>query len=529
MLLSLESVIAAVAEHIERELGRPTIAIEADTKLLQNGLIDSFQIVQLAEDVSATFGVDPAYGDLVPDDFRTPRILWTRLKEKVGGDEEESGVAHPPPLVRTSLRSGGQYTYWQDIVASWERKRAASSTWWHNMRVHLVGTLDTSVLERAIRRVLQRQESLRQLFDADPEARPGLCRAEAVSVTTVDMRGRPAEELDTLCRVEAGRPASICDGPLIRFFIVSRADDDHTLFVSYHQLVHDATRREMLCAEIIESYAALVEQRAEVLPSLPVRYVDHAAWERAWFAGGGRAAVEEAKKELLGAEPLRLPTDKPGAEPPGPSVVTANFGLSAEDSDRFSTMCRAGTLFSGIVAGVAIFLGRVCGGQEDITFLAPTDTRWGRDVQSLMGRFGNWSPIRVALNGDPTIGELIARSRAPHGALSPPAALVFETPDLFDHPLCRVALNIPELARGAEEPPLGNPPSGLTVALEPPLFQVGARNDLAFVLKVDAGRIVGQLRGAENRFEVATLERWAREFSHLLTTLRAELRVSQLG
>jgi hypothetical protein len=411
LLLSLESVVETVTAFVVREIGRPTVAIEADTKLLQNGLIDSFHIVQLAEEVSETFGIDSS--SLVPDDFQTPRVLWTQLKKKGGGgvvdgvegvdgvnDNAEPRLANdPPPLVSSSsLSSGSEYSYWQEVVMAWERKRPPSLTWLHNLRLRMRGTLQVGALERAIRRVLERQESLRQLFDADPTVPPpGLCGVEDVLVTSIDMRDRSRQELDELCRLEAHRPMVVGGTPLIRFFIITQADDDHTLLVVYHQLVHDATKRDMIGAEIVEAYAAIVEQRAERFSALPVRYVDHAAWEKAWFSrGGGQVSVAEARRKLAGAEPVRLPTDKPRTGIAGTEVVAAPFALGADDSRRFSSMCEAeGTLFAGFSTAVAIFLHRLAGGQDNIVFLVPTNTRWRREVQSLLAlrQLGHRSPV----------------------------------------------------------------------------------------------------------------------------------------
>jgi acyl carrier protein len=84
MSLTLEAVIAAVADRVGRSRGKLKQPIGPDTKMFQDGLIDSFGLVELQADLEKLFGKALSEGELMPDDFESPRVLHARLKELLG-------------------------------------------------------------------------------------------------------------------------------------------------------------------------------------------------------------------------------------------------------------------------------------------------------------------------------------------------------------------------------------------------------------------------------------------------------------
>jgi acyl carrier protein len=78
--VTLEAVIKVVSEFVARTRGPPKQPISADTKLFQEGLIDSFGLFELRSDVEAALGESVPEGELMPDDFESPRALWDRLE-----------------------------------------------------------------------------------------------------------------------------------------------------------------------------------------------------------------------------------------------------------------------------------------------------------------------------------------------------------------------------------------------------------------------------------------------------------------
>ncbi len=83
-MLTLEAVVGAVAEQVVRQRGKVKEPIGPDTKLFQDGLIDSFGLVELQTHLERLAGKALPEGELMPDDFESPRVLHARLKELIG-------------------------------------------------------------------------------------------------------------------------------------------------------------------------------------------------------------------------------------------------------------------------------------------------------------------------------------------------------------------------------------------------------------------------------------------------------------
>ncbi len=79
--MTLDHVVATVDGFVTRTRGRQQSAIGPDTRLFQEGLLDSFGMAELAEDLSKVAGKPIPEGELLPDDFDSPRVLFARLSE----------------------------------------------------------------------------------------------------------------------------------------------------------------------------------------------------------------------------------------------------------------------------------------------------------------------------------------------------------------------------------------------------------------------------------------------------------------
>lgn len=421
----------------------------------------------------------------------------------------------PPPLVTTQATSGSVLSYWQDTVLAWERKRQPSTTWLVYMRTTFEGSVDVEALASAVERVLDRQEALRQLLYRDPTVPPRLCAASDVPLAFVDARVMSDADVDLLVRARMSTPFLLDGSPLIRFLLVRRREAVYRLYVTWHQLVHDATS-ELFIREILEVYGAIVEGRPADLPLLPFRFTDHAAWERDWFASAGASLVEDARARVAGAAPVPLPADRPRVGVPTLESVIARFVLDNAESARFLQTCRAaqGTPFMGAFAFAAVALARWCS-IDDVVLVSPVSTRTRDELEHLAGRFGSTVPLRVSLADRPTMRELFARARSSVNstfALSAvPASLTFTTDDAFAHPLARVILNMP-IAVGATD--FNAVTVGGTRALTEPIFKSeSARSELTLLVVPERGRIHVSVTAATTLFDSATIEAFVAEFA----------------
>lgn len=64
---------------------RPDVDFENETALIDEGLLDSFDVVSIISEIDDVFGVQIRINELDPDNFNSAEAIWTlvqKLKEK---------------------------------------------------------------------------------------------------------------------------------------------------------------------------------------------------------------------------------------------------------------------------------------------------------------------------------------------------------------------------------------------------------------------------------------------------------------
>ena len=52
-----------------------------EKKLIDDGVLDSFDIIQLVSSINDTFDIDIDAGDLLPENFNTVEAMWELIQE----------------------------------------------------------------------------------------------------------------------------------------------------------------------------------------------------------------------------------------------------------------------------------------------------------------------------------------------------------------------------------------------------------------------------------------------------------------
>jgi acyl carrier protein len=78
---TVPQVVEVVASFVARTRGLPGDTVQPATKLLQEGLLDSFGLVELIADLESALGASLPEGTLLPEDFETPQVLCDRLRQ----------------------------------------------------------------------------------------------------------------------------------------------------------------------------------------------------------------------------------------------------------------------------------------------------------------------------------------------------------------------------------------------------------------------------------------------------------------
>ncbi|MGF1241386.1 non-ribosomal peptide synthetase [Streptomyces sp. 2-6] len=281
------------------------------------------------------------------------------------------------------------------------------------------GRLDRVVLQRALNHVVARHESLRtRIVHHEGRLVQAVVPGAQVTVSVVAVEDRDGDggraEAHRISARESRRPFSLEHGPLLRMTLLELPDGHHILLATLHHIVADAWSVSLLLAELAESYRAISAGEEPKLPELGLQYADFTVWQREWEQSEEfRGRLDHWRERLDGAPTLlHLPTDHPR-----PAVQTFQgdtvrdilpAGLSRALRRRAQE--HDSTLFMVMYSALQLLLERSTG-QSDFLVGTPMANRTRPELQQTIGFFANTVVLRSDLDGDPTVAELIARTR----------------------------------------------------------------------------------------------------------------------
>jgi hypothetical protein len=357
-------------------------------------------------------------------------LLGSRQADRAKLTIPRRAVAGPAPL------SFAQQRMW--FLEQWE---PGSPTFNGARALRLRGPLDRQALERALRAVVERHESLRTVIV--PGAQPlqtvidaGSFQLEVLSGPASGSRRAPTpaglsppagpspparpspdpeNELDGLLRALSRRPFDLTSELMLRATLITLGPEENVLLLGMHHIAADAHSDGILFSELAELYEADLADRAPELPAPPIQYADYAVWQNERLQG---PLLEELRsywaRALEGApELLRLPTDRPRL--PVQRHEGAHHQISFEPrlAQELIALARqeGATFFMAMLAAFATLLYRASG-EQDIVVGSPIANRNHLELQGLIGFFTNTIALRVGLGGNPSFREVIGRARA---------------------------------------------------------------------------------------------------------------------
>ncbi|MDX2086529.1 MAG: amino acid adenylation domain-containing protein, partial [Kofleriaceae bacterium] len=272
--------------------------------------------------------------------------------------------------------------------------------------VHIVGPVDIVALERALAGLVARHEVLRTSL-VERDGRVLMAIEPPVSRPLAVVEVPSLEAARAYCIEVAQRPYDLERGPVFEPTLLRLAQGGHVLLLRMHHIVGDEWSSEVLYRDLAALYAGVE------LPALAVQYADFAAWQRAHMTGDVLARqVAYWQRELSGATPLDLPTDRPRP------AVSAGRGDTVEailTEELASAIGRIGsahgaTPFMTLLAAFYVLLHRYSQ-QDDIVVGSPVANRGRQETANLIGLFVNTVALRADLSGNPQFAELLGRVR----------------------------------------------------------------------------------------------------------------------
>jgi len=397
--------------------------------------------------------------------------------------------------------------------------------------VRLTGRLNPLALEQAFASLIERHETLRTVFQQQPDdSLLQVAVPAALDIERIDLSDLPPSERESrvaeAAQAQSLRPFDLAQGPLLRVQLLTLAEQEHVLLLTLHHIVSDGWSMNVLIDEFCRYYDAHDQGLAAQLPALPIQYSDYALWQRRWLEAGEQQRQLDYWLAQLGDEHpvLELPVDHPRPALPSYRGRRHEQVLDATLADALRGVARQHgvTLFMLLLGTFNILLHRYTG-QPDLRIGVPIANRNRREVEGLIGFFVNTQVLRVQLDGQTRLGDLLRDLKETALGAQSHQDLPFERlvealkleRSLSYNPLFQVMYNHQPEVADVSTLKVG---SGLELGV----IEWESRST-QFDLSLDTYEKAGQLHAAftyaSDLFEPETIERLARHWTHLLHSI----------
>ncbi|CPH98213.1 syringomycin synthetase [Burkholderia pseudomallei] len=368
----------------------------------------SLLAVQLVSRLRQALSVEVALGTV----FDAP--VLSALAERL--EAENTAVLPPIPLTPRDGRialSLAQQRLW--FLTQLE---GVSEAYHMSGAVRLDGPLNREVLQRALNRIVMRHEALRTCF-AREEGEPIQVIQPHADLTVSYHDLREAEQSEQrakdLSQAHASAPFDLSRDLPVRVLLLQLADEAHVVQVVMHHIASDGWSVGVFLQELSALYGSFIAEQDDPLAPLPLQYADYAAWQRRWLASGQLEKQGAFWQTNLSGAPtlLELPTDRPRPPKQSHAGASVEVKLGAALSERVKRLSqRHGvTPYMTLLSSWAAVLGRLSG-QEEVVIGSPVAGRNRTEVEALIGFFVNTLALRLDLSSEPTVGELLKRTKA---------------------------------------------------------------------------------------------------------------------
>ncbi|KGV65629.1 amino acid adenylation domain protein [Burkholderia pseudomallei MSHR3964] len=375
----------------------------------------SLLAVQLVSRLRQALSVEVALGTV----FDAP--VLSALAERL--EAENTAVLPPIPLAPRDGRialSLAQQRLW--FLTQLE---GVSEAYHMSGAVRLDGPLNREVLQRALNRIVMRHEALRTCFVREEGEPIQVIQPHAdLTVSYHDLReaesirheaGNREQRAKDLSQAHASAPFDLSRDLPVRVLLLQLADEAHVVQVVMHHIASDGWSVGVFLQELSALYGSFIAEQGDPLAPLPLQYADYAAWQRRWLASGQLEKQGAFWQTNLSGAPtlLELPTDRPRPPKQSHAGASVEVKLGAALSERVKRLSqRHGvTPYMTLLSSWAAVLSRLSG-QEEVVIGSPVAGRNRTEVEALIGFFVNTLALRLDLSSEPTVGELLKRTKA---------------------------------------------------------------------------------------------------------------------
>lgn len=458
----------------------------------------------------------------IEDVFRFPTIrsLKTQLEGKPVKHVEKKKPTRPKHL---------PVSFNQESL--WFVDQLEGSISYHLPIVYKIeGNLDAAALERSLREIIRRHESLRTIIieNGGPKEQHTLAPGEW-SMTIFDKREHNYSEPPTLSD-QIGpllqKPFNLSRDYMIRGALILYKDNIQVLALVIHHIAFDAWSLPILLEELGKLYAFHKANKPHELKPLPFQYGDFALYQREWVHNPSfQSKINYWKNKLAGVKPLQIPTDYPRPAKRDQEGSIIRFTLEKELKNGLNEIGQriGATLFMTLLTSFKVLLYRYTS-EKDICVGTAMAERQLANTEGLIGYFINSVVLRNEIDPQASFTEILEQVK-------------YSTIEAFRNGEVPFETVVKEVSKIRN--PHGNPLFNLMFVWQSmpksnPLELLGtqctkietdlntSKFDITFNLEESDGAIKGAVEYSTALFEAATIDRMVGHYKELLASIIQE-------
>ncbi|MGA9380954.1 MAG: condensation domain-containing protein, partial [Phormidium sp.] len=455
-------------------------------------------------------------------------LVLQKLKEQQQHSRQNHHKQQTPSLTPISRKQSLPLSFAQQRLWFIDKLEAKNSPYNVPIFWQLNGDLNISVLEEAIKEIVQRHEILRTSFSVvDGSPIQVIHHTLKLSMQVLDWRefktADQLKEAQHLAAEELQQPFDLSNPPLLRVKLLQLTDNSYLLFMVIHHIVCDGWSMEIFRRELFNLYTAFCAKKPSPLPKLSLQYADFAYWQREWLQGEIlQKQLNYWQQQLADVPPLlELPTDRSRPSMQSYRGSSEFLPVNRNLTQKLKRLSQESgtTLFMTLLAAFTILLSRYSR-QEDIVVGSAIANRNRQEIEPLIGFFVNTLALRINLQGNPTFLELLERVKR-------------VTLDAYDHQDLPFEKLVDELGleRSLSHHPLFQVAFGLQNETNEKLETNGLilskfewKNttslfDLSLIFRETSQGLIGEWEYSTDLFEKTTIQRMTEHFAILLKAI----------
>jgi hypothetical protein len=277
------------------------------------------------------------------------------------------------------------------------------------------GSLNISVLDKALCEVLRRHEILRSGYSVVDQTIFQHVKDVPKSILRVhDLKNLPSgdreRETERILKEIATDATSFFEDRLMIDATVITGGSEHILIVTVNHVAVDGLSMMILQSELFLLYQAYFYNTPSPLPELPIQYADFAIWEREHFSSDFLEGKLAYWKQLPhGLFKTMLPVDhiSESLSYAGDIVPVTILPELTKRLLQLGHKCNV-TLFTVLFAAFISLIHAFSGHRYNF-FCMPVANRSRKEIRPSIGCFMNLQFVYIDLEGNPTFQELLER------------------------------------------------------------------------------------------------------------------------